>query len=227
MAEVIISNIMRDKTAGWSSNYYNHTSTVFDLPLARAEEDRRLNDTRAMAALQATQAAALADARQALEDKAVVLDKALIAAIAAKEKVVATFASKDAKAKAAYLTANPTAEADAVAAATALSAEDSAARKEQLETLQTRIIVAKAAVEGHKTVDLSDLMAEHAGARRRLTASLALETAVALVDLRIQQQEARQTIQKIQNARAQFMEDGDEDALADTIWALTGSESAW
>jgi hypothetical protein len=224
MAALIISNITLDKTGGWTGNYYRDTArTPWDVALARAEQDQRSANATRMNVLRERHAEEITAKTMELAAKEAALDKSLSAAVAAKDKLLATHAARDEKSTKAFKRANPTADEAAIAAGI-LSVEDRVTRKEQLAELQVKIDGVKAALLAHQRLDTSALEAAQKEERVKYEKELDLETAVALVELRLDQMSWRQRNLAIQNARNQFMEDGDMERLEETVYDLMGEE---
>lgn len=214
MAALVVSNIMHARALGWSANsdYYNPKhGTIYDVPLARAEAAERLANSHATEVLAIRQAA----------------DKT------AKESELARIgASLATNATAAHTSLNKLL-VQHTAKKGIPTEEEITARQEHIAELQAKIDVAETAKKRHTVTAataLAELETAAAAERIAFQKKLEVDTLLVLVDLRTAQFEAQQRNQAIQNARNQFMIDGNRRCLEDTINMIfdgSGPPSSW
>ena len=212
MAALVVSNIMHARALGWSTNsdYYNPKhGTIHDIPLARAEAEQRLTNSLAPEALVVRQTADREAIERELARTAASLATNATAAHTSLSKLLAQHAAKK---------GTPTEEEIVV-------------RQEHIAELQAKINAAEAAKQRHTTqTTLAELETAAAAERIAFQKKLEVDTLLALVDLRTAQFQAQQRNQAIQNARNQFMIDGNRQHLEDTIYMIfdgSGPPSSW
>ena len=212
MAALVVSNIMHARALGWSTNsdYYNPKhGTIHDIPLARAEAEQRLTNSLATEALVVRQTADREAIERELARTAASLATNATAAHTSLSKLLAQHAAKK---------GTPTEEEIVV-------------RQEHIAELQAKINAAEAAKQRHTTqTTLAELETAAAAERIAFQKKLEVDTLLALVDLRTAQFQAQQRNQAIQNARNQFMIDGNRQHLEDTIYMIfdgSGPPSSW
>jgi hypothetical protein len=214
MAALVVSNIMHARALGWSANsdYYNPKhGTIHDVPLARAEAEQRLTNSLATEALVARQTADREATERELARTAASLATNATAAHTSLSKLLAQHAAKK---------GTPT-------------EEEIATRQEHIAELQVKIDAAEAAKQRHTVTaqtTLAELETAAATERIAFQKKREVDTLLALVDLRTAQFQAQQRNQAIQNARNQFMIDGNRQHLEDTIYMIldgSGPPSSW